>query len=518
VCAWLLQTKSVIDSGATGISPSRKLKAHFRLPSKPDPRFPIRTRASNEPTFPAASMTIARNKRFLRRGPRAGSMRRGLAGVVVISATIACSASEEPARARAWGEAAEQAPTFLGPMSDVGSAAEPPASGIDALGGLAYEPLPPSDPVSVEPASVEPASVEAACVVSGEQAELVKQPVDIILLLDNSGSMSDELEGVEANINANFASILASSDIDYRVILISRHRQEPRAESDEASTSICVSVPLSGLASCSAAPEPMLSERFFQYSTKLESDDSFDILLDTFAPPFDSDDRQEKFGNAPLGWSAWLRPAAKKVLLEVTDADEDMPLADFLRDLTAMAPEQFGAGAQRLNFVFHSIVGLAEKADPTLAYLPDEPLQPLTCTGSGNQVTNSGPTYQELSRLTGGLRFSLCQFGAFDVVFRRIAEEVVFTSSIACDFPIPPAPAGSELDLAKLAVQYNPGDGSASLQLGQAPASGACQSDAFYIFGDRVHLCPDTCSLIRSDPAAGVDVLFTCESQLLIPR
>ena len=70
--------------------------------------------------------------------------------------------------------------------------------------------------------------VPAACVRSNEQATLVKLPVDIILLLDNSGSMSDELEAVEANINRNFAEILAESGVDYRMILISRHREEPR--------------------------------------------------------------------------------------------------------------------------------------------------------------------------------------------------------------------------------------------------------------------------------------------------
>src|SRR5690606_6338718 len=113
------------------------------------------------------------------------------------------------------------------------------------------------------------ASIPAACVIDQEEAEIVRQPVDIILLLDNSGSMADELEAVEANINVNFASILASRDVDYHMILISRHRQEPRDESEEASTSICVSSPLSGLDSCDDAEQPAFTERFFQYSTKL---------------------------------------------------------------------------------------------------------------------------------------------------------------------------------------------------------------------------------------------------------
>ncbi|HTV25459.1 MAG TPA: hypothetical protein VMG12_42480, partial [Polyangiaceae bacterium] len=113
--------------------------------------------------------------------------------------------------------------------------------------------------------------ISDACVIDKGEAELVRQPVDIILLLDNSGSMEDELEAVEANINQNFADILNGSDVDYHLILISRHRQEPRDESEEASTSICVTTPLSGLASCDEAEQPVFTARFYQYSTKLES-------------------------------------------------------------------------------------------------------------------------------------------------------------------------------------------------------------------------------------------------------
>ena len=37
------------------------------------------------------------------------------------------------------------------------------------------------------------------------RAMLVKEPIDIIVVLDNSGSMDEELDSVERNINVNFA-------------------------------------------------------------------------------------------------------------------------------------------------------------------------------------------------------------------------------------------------------------------------------------------------------------------------
>jgi hypothetical protein len=424
----------------------------------------------------------------------------------VLPLAAACSASDGGGQTQRVG--AREPGVLAPPPSGGEEGGTTPEASDNNLDGLVEE----------SPTTSGAVAIEDACIVSGATAEIVTQPVDIILLLDNSGSMEDELGAVEANVNVNFASILANSDVDYRVILISRHRREPRTASSESSTSICVSAPLSGAADCTASPEPVLSERFFQYSTKVESTDSFDILLDTFAPPFESSDREEKFDNAPIGWSAWLRPGAKRVFLELTDDNEDMPLADFLRQLVALSPSAFGSDPAQPNIVFHSIIGVAEKADTASAYTPDEPLQNAICTGNGNVVENSGLTYQELSRLTGGLRFPLCQFGAYDVVFRRIAEDVVLTSSIACDFAIPPAPMGSALDLANVAIRYTPGGSAAPVTFGQAPASSACQADAFYISGDRLNLCPEACSRVRLDAGANLSVLFTCESQLIVPR
>lgn len=388
-------------------------------------------------------------------------------------------------------------------------------NGTGGLGGFVDVPSPMTGRIEIDD----------ACVIQQDTAELVEQPVDIILVLDNSGSMDDELQAVEENINVNFASILIDSQVDYRVILISRHREEPREASESASTSICVTTPLSSLAACptedgpvsSVEDGPVFSERFFQYSTKVESDDSFDVALGTYSSPAD-DDLGDAYDNAPSGWSEWLRPGAKKVFLELTDDDEDMSATEFVSALVNLAPEHFGKDAQSPSFVFHSIVGLAEKDPSTAAYLAEEPLQEGKCTGNDGDVTSAGVTYQELSRLTGGLRFPLCQFDAYDVVFRRIAEDVVQTSTLACDFAIPAPPPGLELDLNNVAIEYTPATGAPPIQFGQAPTSDTCQADAFYIADSRINLCPEACSAVRRDPAANVAVLFTCESQLIVPR
>ncbi len=420
--------------------------------------------------------------------------------------SFACSASSEKPQEidRGSGGGGGQPNAVAAVTTGMGSGTDGPLIGVSGAS---------SSTTGVQPGDT--------CAEDTADAQLVKEPVDIIMVVDDSGSMKNELESVENNINQNFGTILEESDIDYRLIALSRHR-------DDDNTSLCVTAPLSTLASC-PADEPGISERFFHYSTKVESDDSFDLLLDTYEAPFnqpclstcdngdtEEEDNEDKYDNAPDGWSQWLRKGAKKVFLEITDANEDMPVSTFVSELTAMAPEHFGT-ADAPTFIFHSITGVAEKATPTDPYLPSEPIVSETCTGNGGDVTNAGETYQELSILTGGLRLPVCQFQAYDTVFREIAEDVIVQTDIACDFPIPEAPAGAgDIDLDNVAVKYVKGDGSGEVQFGQAAVPGECQPEAFYIQDDRIVLCAEACDTIRADPLSSVDVLFTCESQIIV--
>jgi hypothetical protein len=353
------------------------------------------------------------------------------------------------------------------------------------------------------------------CAVAEAEATLTKEPVDIILVLDNSGSMAQELQAVEDNINVNFASILAASDVDYRVILLSRHRKEVRADAGESSTSICVSSPLSGLPTC-PGPKPVNSARFFHYNEKIESHDSLENVL-LFYNRADT-----RSALTAVGYHEWLRVGAKKVFLELTDDDEGGPddaqpytVESFLAALVKLDPAQFGSDAAKPNIVWHSIIGLQEKPTASDAYQPTEAVQPGKCTGNADKISSPGLIYQELSRRTGGLRFPLCQFGAYDVVFHRIAEDVVTKAQVACDFPLPEAPPMQTLELDKIAVSFGTAQG-APAQLKQAKTSADCQADAFYIENSRVYLCAEACDAVKATVGAAVQVLFTCESQIIV--
>jgi hypothetical protein len=202
------------------------------------------------------------------------------------------------------------------------------------------------------------------------------------------------------------------------------------------------------------------------------------------------------------------------VFLEITDDNSRLPVEEFSSALAARAPDLFAGGAAQPSFVWHSIVGVAERPVVTDPYAPSDPIEQRECAGD---VANAGTEYQELSQQTGGLRFPICAFNGYDVVFRRIASDVVQTSRNACDFAIPAPPAGRSLDLDKVTVSYQPGSGGAAQRLGRVSASGVCGAgaDTFWLDAAGVHLCDAACAAVSADASASVSVLFTCENTLI---
>ena len=401
-----------------------------------------------------------------------------------------------------------------------GSPADP-APGYGSGTGSPAEPAPNPTPSTNEPNPLPPLLDETppaatggepgtpapgACATARSEAELVREPIDIVVLLDNSLSMVDEARSVEATLNVNFASRLEDSGVDYRLILISRHRAN---DTLLGATAVCIDPPLGGGGPCPSA-RPSFGARFFHYSTEVGSSDSFDVLLGSY-----DGRRRDDFQLAPSGWSTWLRSGTKKVFLEISDDDENMSASTFLSELSKLSPQHFGSDPSRPEIVWHSIVGLPEKPNPVEAYAPSEPVQDGRCFGNLTTVFNSGRTYQELSRSTGGLRFPICQFGAYNQVFEAIATSVVETSGVACGFAIPAPPSGQRLELDKVAVSYAPSSG-APIVFGRALDAASCQADAFLVDGDDITLCPAACDRVRADPGASVEVLFTCESTLIL--
>ncbi|RYZ04861.1 MAG: hypothetical protein EOO73_22045 [Myxococcales bacterium] len=417
---------------------------------------------------------------------------RAAQGFSALSLLLACSANSDPS----------SGPSSGGAPGASGSAATPGMPSLPGVAGTLQVNVPGTGGAGGSGGG------DPACATVPVTAMVTRAPVDIIVVIDNSGSMQEEIDAVEKNINVNFANILQSSGVDYRVILISRHERSGRK------TSICVTAPLSANTACPPTPDlPAFTERFYQYSLKVESLNSLVLVVDTF-----DGTEQDEFDLAPQGWGMWLRPNASKVFLEITDDNStELTAAEFTAQMVAKSP-QFGSVAAP-NFRFHSIIGIGEKPTPSEPWLPTEPMQTAICTGNNDPVESPGPVYQELSIATGGLRFPLCQYTAFDAVFDKIAQDVASHAAIACEFPVPAPPAGKELDLSTVAVAYTPDGVAAPKTYGQAMNLAGCVPDAFYVDAatNKILLCPETCAAAQQGSNPKIEVLFTCEPTFVPP-
>ena len=336
------------------------------------------------------------------------------------------------------------------------------------------------------------------CVAQSIEPEVGKAPVDVILVIDTSPSMDPASSSVEANINQNFAQIMANSGLDYRVIALAGYG---------GGSSLCVGPPLGG-ADCANPPAlPANTANFFHYDRSTGSGVFLESIIAWYTMP-------DPHGLAPGGWSDWVRPEAAKVIVGITDStsqDANDPSKGDLFDmqLLALDPGQFGS-AQDRNYTFHTINGLPAKPMPTDPWLAQEPLQFGACQGYAGGVA-AGPEMQQVSILSGGLRFPMCQFAAFDVVFNAIAQGVIVNTPLACSFEIPAPPDPNQtIDPDTIQVVYTPGQG-APIVFTQVAGLAECTATGFYIEANTVVLCPEACAVIQGDPDAKLDLEFGCD-------
>ena len=372
---------------------------------------------------------------------------------------------------------------------------------------------------------------DEGCVNESAEATIVNKPVDIIIVIDNSGSMGDEIEEVEEQINANFASIIdsATPPIDYRVVMVSRFGAY-------TSRRICVAEPLGGIPDanndghCDSIPSvPVNTAKFFHHSVNIGSHDGLCRLLQAH-------DTADEYNLQPNGYKDVLRPEAFKFFLAISDDGVSCSFngstyndgnnvnggiaAGDLWDTNVMAlnPAAFGVDAENRNYSFWSIIGLApymsqgsgDYGDP---HPPDETLSPITSSecpanGSAGLSVDPGTGYQRLSIITGGYRYPSCALD-YTKLFTLMAEGVIAGAQTPCVFDIPEPPDGQTIDLATVKVKYSSG-GNLVQTLDQVMDPADCDAGSFYLENEQVHICPDACAVIQADEESKIDIVFGC--------
>ena len=377
------------------------------------------------------------------------------------------------------------------------------------------------------------------CFGGSTSSTVVRRPVDIIFVIDNSGSMQEEIQAVEARINDDFAEIIENSGLDYRVIMVSRYGEvtQPFGSGPTTAYPICVGPPLGANACVDPANEvPVPSERFFHYSANVGSHNALCLLLDGFSVP-DEIGVTPRPGwqvQAPNGFGAWLRPEAFKTFVVITDDNVDCTTAssvsfddgetaaagttvanDFDVALRTLAPGQFEDDDGARDYIWHSIVNIRENSPADAPWPPNAAIDTTQCTGPAGPYVGPGTGYQALSVLTGGLRYPSCLASDFDAVFNAIAQEVIGRSELTCSFEV----TSDEADLDTASISYTSGDDD---KVSIAEVSGAADCDAGGWYLDEsadvptVNLCPTTCQEVQADPGAQLFVEFACEVSLSV--
>jgi hypothetical protein len=357
-------------------------------------------------------------------------------------------------------------------------------------------------------------------------ATLQKKPVDIVVVIDNSGSMQGEIEQVQERINDDFAAILEASGVDYRVIMMSRYGDVDTAVGG-SDYPICVSSPLGGHDCSNPIAQGVRHNpgKFYHFSTDVGSLDGLCRIIQGFNSKDElASDTRTWTPVAPNGYKSLLRPEARKAFLVITDDRVSCSYGGYTFNdlntsvgghavasafdaaLLTLSPEQFGTAANR-NYVFHSIVAMSEFVPGAAPWPSTQPISTGKCT-PGSEAPGTG--YQGLSILTGGLRYPTCRNSDFNAIFQAVAEEVIEGASVSCTVQLED---NAEADPDSTTVHFVPGGSVVPTIFSRVANASACTSNAYYYENDTtITLCPLTCTMVQADLAGSLGVEVGCSS------
>lgn len=306
----------------------------------------------------------------------------------------------------------------------------------------------------------------ASCAGEEVVADFVTLPSDIIWVVDQSGSMNQETQYVQAQINT-FASEIGMSGIDYRVVMIA---------GDSGGNAICVPQPLAG-------PSCGDNTRFKLVDVKVGSTNGPQLALNNYAQ-----------------YSSFLRLEAMKHFIFVTDDNSAMSAKNFTDGLAALTP----AGMFD-SYKVHGIYGRDANGQK--------------CSGAFGAAVNAGPVYHTLITDTGGASGIICEDDWTDV-FMAIQAAVVAGSQVSCQINIPQPSDGSSIDPSSVSVKYLAGGVAPGTILTQVSSEGACDASGGWYYDDpnaptMISLCPASCGEVQADDAASVKIDLGCANPIL---
>jgi hypothetical protein len=316
------------------------------------------------------------------------------------------------------------------------------------------------------------------------------QPADIIWGIDTSCSMIEESVAVQQNISA-FSQQIVASGIDVHVVMLAAYSLLPGIL-----PGICVPQPL-GTGNCPG--DTQLPAFFHHPSAAVNSNDGLDVFYNMFPD-----------------YRTHLRPGAAKHLVIVTDDEATQgtytTAAAFIPAYTARDP--------------------ALLADPTSG----EPIWKMSGIYAHTQCSNAsavGNVWRDVITQSGGVHGDICACPAgqqatcdqaFQAVFNELATKIVEgAQKLACQWTIPPPPAGKNFDPLLVNVEFTDRTNGTKETIFYADDPSLCDATlGGWYFNDnanptQVVACPESCTKIESVTDGGVAIQFGCERKVLPP-
>jgi hypothetical protein len=306
------------------------------------------------------------------------------------------------------------------------------------------------------------------CAGISESGMVGLQPADIIVIVDNSGSMDFENAAVQNYMNA-FSSQIFLANIDAHVVVISSYPDND---------GICIDPPL-GVGMCPT--EDNNPPGFMHINDKIGSNDGLQKLIAQHAT-----------------WAPMMRATASKHIIIVTDDNSDLSASDFSTTWAGLDPTY-------VPFKFHAI---AATQDPVTSCIDGN------ASGCCGISAAPGLVYQQLTNSTMGVFGNMC-LQEFQPIFDAVAEQVIQGSALACEFTIPPPPDGQDFDPGQVNVEFED-DAGATLDIGHVETLAECMgvTNGWYyddpLAPTTIILCPQTCEAIQGFTMATVSIVFGC--------
>ncbi len=359
---------------------------------------------------------------------------------------------------------------------------------------------------------------DSACATTVAEAPTYPLPVDIIWVVDNSASMKPAIDELTQGLN-DFANLVASTTIDFRVIMLSlRSKINPVTLPVGKRYGVCIPPPLAGDDDCGNG------QRYFQSSIDIRSTQPLEQFLGTLDQTQGYAEGEERGGEP---WAQWLRPEATKSIVVVTDDNSRLSASYFETFPGGTNPNNSkyvlppgilhaSRGAVFEDYLFHGLYGWGDDTDPGVkCTYPDR-----------KQPPSSGPTYTELVQKTGGVRAKICDGAtAWTPFFESIAQAVIATSKIDCEFEIPP-PDDGPINPAAVNVRIvddQPNGQEQEIPVFKVAGPQACDASGGWYYDDesdpkRVILCPASCDVAQSvvgvEKNGRIEVAYGCPTEV----